>query len=115
MFGKSEAPLKGAILGPETDTLLGTNISLPGALLKISFLFPRWDMLRSSLPGIYFGLLTLDIGMMYCCECSIASGMILMSGQYMSAAVWANKALTRLALRVQENRMCFCCAIAVAL
>ena len=27
------------------DTLLGTNISHPKALLKMMFLFPRWDML----------------------------------------------------------------------
>jgi len=31
--------------GISGDTLLETNISLSKAVLKMSFLFPRWDML----------------------------------------------------------------------
>jgi len=32
-------------MGGKRDTLLGTNISIRKSLLKMIFLFPRWDML----------------------------------------------------------------------
>ena len=40
------------LVGIHGDTLLETNISLSKAVLKMSFLFPRWDMLIPYMEGI---------------------------------------------------------------
>ena len=48
-FPKVASSKNDVILG----TLLGTNISLSKELLKMMFLFPRWDILLS-LEGIHW-------------------------------------------------------------
>ena len=58
-FASSERPLKSSperigrwrLASNFRVTLLETNISPTKALLKMIFLFPRWDMLYSSLEG----------------------------------------------------------------
>ena len=43
------------VWGAEHTGIQGTNISSAKALLKMSFLFPRWDMLDSFLEGWFSG------------------------------------------------------------